>query len=71
MQVVNSEYCGCKKLIHVGSAHTDEDLALAWAKAQEIIGGEQQSLDLGIDVTPARNGPKQSPLAVTGSGPAT
>lgn len=66
MQVVYSEYRGSKKLKHVGSAHTDEDLALLRAKAQEIIEGEQQSLDLGIDVTPAGTGSKQSPLAVTG-----
>ena len=60
VQVVYSEHRGPKTLKHVGSAHTDEDLTLLRAKAQEIIEGEQQSLDLGIDVTPAGTGSKQS-----------
>lgn len=66
VQVVHSEHRGSKKLTHVGSAHTDEDLALLRARAREIFEGEQQSIDLGIDLTPAGIGSKQSPLAVTG-----
>lgn len=66
VQVVYSEHRGSKKLKHVGSAHNDEDLALLRAKAQQIIEGEQQALDLGIDTTPAGTGSTQSPLAVTG-----
>lgn len=65
VQVVFSENRGSKQLKHVGSAHDQEQLALLQAKAQQIIDGDQQSLDLGIDLTPAGTGSKQAPVPVT------
>ncbi|CAB0531382.1 transposase [Corynebacterium diphtheriae] len=44
---------------HVGSAHTDYDLAALMAKAQRLIDGEQISLDLKM---------LPSPVAVSGTG---
>lgn len=65
MQVVFSEKRGAKKLEHVGSARDDEQLALLRAKAQQIIEGEQQPLDLGLDLTPVGTGSKMAPVPVT------
>ncbi|MEW2018814.1 IS1634 family transposase [Rhodococcus sp. NPDC076796] len=65
MQVIFSERRGAKDLKHVGSAHDDEQLALLQIKAQQIIDGQQQALDLGIDTTPAGTGSQESPLPVT------
>lgn len=65
VQVVFSEKRGAKKLEHVGSARDDEQLALLRAKAQQIIEGEQQPLDLGLDLTPVGTGSKTAPAPVT------
>lgn len=65
VQVVFSEHRGSKKLEHVGSARDEEQLALLRVKAQQIIDGEQQPLDLGLDLTPVGTGSKQAPVPVT------
>lgn len=53
VQVVYSQKRGAKTMKHLGSAHTDEDLALLKAQAQRLLDGDQMSLDLGVDTTPA------------------
>ena len=65
VQVVFSEKRGAKKLEHVGSARDEQQLAVLRAKAQQIIEGEQQPLDLGIDLAPAGTGSKAAPVPVT------
>ena len=65
VQVVHSETRGSKKLTHIGSAHTAEDLALLRVKAQRLVDGDQMSLDLGVDTTPAGTGTHQAPVPVT------
>lgn len=65
VQVVFSERRGAKKLEHVGSARDEEQLAVLRAKAQQIIEGEQQALDLGLDLTLVGTGSKAAPVPVT------
>ena len=67
VQVVHSETRGSKKLTHIGSAHTPQDLALLRVQAQRLVDGDQMSLDLGVDTTPAGTGTgtQQSPVPVT------
>lgn len=65
VQIVHSEKRGSKNLTHIGSAHTPEDLALLRAKAQRLVDGDQMSLDLGVDTTPAGTGTQQAPVPVT------
>lgn len=64
-QVVYSEKRGAKKLEHVGSARDEEQLALLRAKAQQIIEGEHQPLDLELDLAPVGTGSKMAPVPVT------
>ena len=66
VQVIHSETGGSKKLTHIGSAHTPQDLALLRVKAQRLVDGDQMSLDLGVDTTPAGTGTPQTPVPVTG-----
>lgn len=65
VQIVHSEKRGSKSLTHIGSAHTPEDLALLRAQAQRLLSGDQISLDLGIDTTPAGTGTHHDPVPVT------
>lgn len=66
VQVIHSETGGLKKLTHIGSAHTPQDLALLRVKAQRLVDGDQMSLDLGVDTTPAGTGTQQTPVPVIG-----
>lgn len=55
-------------LDHIGSAHTDEKLALLTAQAQRLIDGDQLGLDLGIgnEVTMlAGTGAHDNPVPIT------
>ena len=55
-------------LDHLGSAHTEEELALLTAQAQRLIDGDQLGLDLGIstEVTmPAGTGAHDNPVPIT------
>lgn len=56
VQVIFSERGGSKKMEHIGSAHTPDDLAVLKAKAHRLIDGGQMSLDLGMDVTQVGTG---------------
>lgn len=51
---------------HTGSAYTSEDLAELKAKAQCLIHGEQMSLDLGADITPAGTESTDAPVPAIG-----
>lgn len=66
MQVIFSERRGAKTMEHIGSAHTSEDLAGLKAKAQSLIHGEQLSLDLGVDITPAGTESTDAPVPTIG-----
>lgn len=65
VQVVYSNKRGAKSMDHLGSAHTPEDLAALKAQAQQLLDGDQQTLDLGIDTTPAGTGAKSAPAPIT------
>ena len=55
-------------LDHIGSAHTEEELALLTAQAQRLIDGDQLGLDLGIDnevTMPAGTGAPDNPVPIT------
>nr|WP_240632953.1 hypothetical protein [Trueperella pyogenes] len=54
---------------HVGSAHTDHDLAALMAKAQRLVDGEQISLDLKVlpsAVAVSGTGTVDNPVTVSG-----
>ena len=54
-------------LDHIGSAHTDEQLALLKAKAQQLIDDQQPRLVLGTDTAGVQmTGSLEAPLAVVG-----
>lgn len=65
VQVVYSERQGSKKLEHIGSAHTDDELAMLKAQAQRLLDGDQMTLDLGVDTSPAATGSQDTPVPVT------
>lgn len=65
VQVIYSEHHGTKKMDHIGSAHTPEDLALLKAKAQRLLDGDQISLELDVDTTAAATGSAHAPVPVT------
>lgn len=49
---------GVRRIVeHIGSAHTDDDLALLRVAARQKIAGGQPELDLGLDTPPAAGGP--------------
>ena len=53
-------------LDHVGSAHTDEELALLNARAQRLIDDRQPRLAIDSDAAKAATGSAEAPLAITG-----
>ena len=65
VQVVYSEKRGSKSMKHLGSAHTDEDLALLKAQARRLVDGDQMSLALGVDTTPSGSGSVDAPVPIT------
>ena len=65
VQVVYSQHRGSKKLEHIGSAHTDDELAMLKAQAQRLLDGDQMTLDLGVDTTAAATGTQEAPVPVT------
>lgn len=66
VQVIFFEPWGAKTMEHIGSAHTSEDLAGLKEKAQCLIHGEQMSLDLGVDITPAGTESADAPVPAIG-----
>ncbi|GGO23025.1 hypothetical protein GCM10010980_25680 [Corynebacterium marinum] len=54
-----------KSMKHLGSAHTDEDLALLKAQARRLVDGDQMSLALGVDTTPSGSGSVDAPVPIT------
>lgn len=67
VQVVFSERKGSKRMKHVGSAHSESELALLRAEAQRIVDGDQLALDFGeVDHTPSATGSVDNPLPVVG-----
>ncbi|MDF1490276.1 hypothetical protein P0D62_18225 [Tessaracoccus sp. HF-7] len=50
-------------LDHIGSAHTDEELALVSARAQRLIDDRQPRLAIGAEV--AMTGSAEAPLAIS------
>lgn len=65
VQVVYAEKRGSKKMEHIGSAYSQEDLAALKLRAQQLLDGNQGVLDLGIDTTPAGTGSESSPVPIT------
>lgn len=65
VRVVFSERGGRKDLQHVGTAHSDAQLAALKARAQAIIDGEQQSFDFGLDVPAVSTGSVTNPVPIT------
>ena len=59
VQVVRKDRGQREMLAHVGSAHTDAELGILLERAQQIVAGDQQVLD--IEVAARTNGSMPSP----------
>ena len=70
VQVVFSERKGAKRMKHIGSAHSESELALLRAEAQRIVDGDQLALDFG-EVKPGggKTPVKTTPTARSGHKP--
>ena len=67
VQVVFSERKGAKRMKHIGSAHSESELALLRAEAQRIVDGDQLAMDFGEAThTPPATGSVSNPLPVVG-----
>ena len=67
VQVVFSERKGAKRMKHIGSAHSESELALLRAEAQRIVDGDQLALDFGeVAHIPPATGSVSNPLPVVG-----
>lgn len=66
VQIIYSRASGKRTMDHVGSAHTDHELAVLMAQAQRIIGKDQYALDFGDQLTPRQTGTTTNPVPVTG-----
>ncbi|WUI10388.1 IS1634 family transposase [Micromonospora sp. NBC_00421] len=64
MQIVHSQRRGSRDIEHIGSAHTDADLELLKAVAQQRMAAGQGELDLRLPDSPANGG---APLPITSS----
>lgn len=61
-------YTGNRPVLdHVGTAHTDEELAVLYAQAHRLMLGDQTALDLGLGpaVAPAGIGTAEAPIPVS------
>ncbi|WP_246824861.1 hypothetical protein [Corynebacterium sp. HMSC035E02] len=67
VQVVFSERKGAKRMKHIGSAHSESELALLRAEAQRIVDGDQLAMDFGeMEHIPSATGSVCHPLPVVG-----
>ena len=66
VQIIYSRASGKRTMDHVGSAHTDHELAVLMAQAQRIIDKDQYALDFGDQLTPRQTGTTTNPVPVTG-----
>ena len=67
MHVVFSERKSAKRMKHIGSAHSESELALLRAEAQRIVDGDQLAMDFGeVTHTPPATGSVSNPLPVAG-----
>ena len=67
VQVVFSERKGAKRMKHIGSAHSESELALLRAEAQRIVDGDQLAMDFGeVKHIPPATGSVSNPLPVVG-----
>ena len=62
---MHSSRKGSRDIEHIGSAHTDADVALLKAAARQRLVGGQGALDLGLDV--AATAESGAPLPITAS----
>lgn len=62
VQTVHSQYRGSRDIEHIGSAHTDADLAVLKAVARQRLAAGQDELDLRLPDGPANGG---GPLPIT------
>lgn len=65
VQVVHSERHGKKTMEHIGSAHSEQELAALKSQAQAVIDGGQMTLDLGVDTTEVATGTDENPWPIT------
>lgn len=66
VQIIYSRASGKRTMDHVGSVHTDHELAVLMAQAQRIIDKDQYALDFGDQLTPRQTGTTTNPVPVTG-----
>ena len=67
VHVVFSERKSAKRMKHIGSAHSESELALLRAEAQRIVDGDQLALDFGeVEHIPPATGSVCHPLPVVG-----
>lgn len=64
MQIVYSSRRGSRRIEHLGSAHTPEEVEVLKAAARQRIDAGQAELDLGLEIAAAASG---GPLQITGS----
>ncbi len=64
VQIVHSSRGGSRQITHIGSAHSDEDLAVLKAAAGQRLAAGQGELDLGLDGVDSGRG---GPLPITSS----
>lgn len=63
MHVVISEGKSAKRMKHIGSAHSESELAPLRAEAQRIVDGDQLAMDFGeVTHTPPATGSVSNPL---------
>lgn len=65
VQVVHSERHGKKTMEHIGSAHSEQELAALKSQAQAVIDGDQMTLELGVDTTDIATGTDENPWPIT------
>jgi hypothetical protein len=65
VQIVHSSRRGSRKIEHLGSAHTPEEVEALTIVAKERIEAGQAELDLGLEVAEAAS--SGGPLEITGS----
>ena len=67
VHVVFSERKSAKRMKHIGSAHSESELALLRTETQRIVDGDQLAMDFGeVTHTPPATGSVSNPLPVAG-----
>jgi len=69
VQIVHSARGGKRDIEHIGSAHTDADLAVLKAAAYQRLAAGQGQLDLGLPPDPAVRSGAALPITATRMGP--